>query len=656
MPQDTENKNLGKHTQDAQTFLVTLTKGMAYIHGTDTKITVSIDNAQHPFIIGSGAHGSIVARNYMDHYLPNWEKQVFPTKAKNLKSASGKMTSIGTIIKEIIIPHRKGNIRLNQEFVLLEDAHIQGFVLGTDYQRMYCIKIYNSKNRHVTIGTKREKKFSLDIYQISTHDPLEELPNEFMEGQFSITLTIKQKLNLLNMLRKNRPAFAIGEEPLGKIRGHDIELYLDEERPYPPMLRRPPYQESLETSKGFEKHINELLEIDVIRNIGHNEIVEITTPVLMTWHDGRYRLCGNFRALNNYTKADRYPTPRLPHDLDKLVKAKYITKMDCMKGSNQNGVKPNSMKLLGIIFHMGIYEYTRMSFGIKNSPSHSQSIMDKIFQEEILEGWMVVYIVDLIIYSETSEDNIQYIDRVLNRRKNFRFSEWAKENGTPDSGDTGSGGTETPILGISSSELHNELFNAVMKTNVKHKQCSILLQLIQQKLRSPELQSKVGEPWYRDYKDNKCFFIDGLLYHREKHTSALTVVERDRISLILKECHDCPYMGHMSEESTKERVASTAWWPKWEQDYCRNQIINFAHITSSMYKLCSKDVLFEITKERRDSYETIKHELTNSPLHILPDFELAFKLYIDAAGSQGLGEVLHQRQIVDGELREGVIC
>ncbi|MBW0498511.1 hypothetical protein O181_038226 [Austropuccinia psidii MF-1] len=62
------------------------------------------------------------------------------------------------------------------------------------------------------------------------------------------------------------------------------------------------------------------------------------------------------------------------------------------------------------------------------------------------------------------------------------------------------------------------------------------------------------------------FLIYGLLYHREKHTSALKVVDRDHISLILQECHDCPYMGHMSEDRTKEREASIAWWPKWEQE------------------------------------------------------------------------------------------
>ncbi|MBW0566611.1 hypothetical protein O181_106326 [Austropuccinia psidii MF-1] len=107
MPQDTANKNLCKQTQDAQTFLVTPNEGMTYIYGTAPKMTVCIDSAQHPLIIDSGAHCSIVARNYLDHHFPNWEKQLFQIKAKNFKSSSGKMTSTGTINKEIIIPHRK---------------------------------------------------------------------------------------------------------------------------------------------------------------------------------------------------------------------------------------------------------------------------------------------------------------------------------------------------------------------------------------------------------------------------------------------------------------------------------------------------------------------------------------------------------------------
>ncbi|MBW0495998.1 hypothetical protein O181_035713 [Austropuccinia psidii MF-1] len=433
------------------------------------------------------------------------------------------MTSIGTIIKEIIIPHRKGNIRLNIEFVVLDDAHIQGFLLGTDYQRI--------------------------------------------EGQFSTTLTSKQKLSLLKILRKNIPSFAIGEEPLGKIRGHYIDLYLDVGRPYPPVLRTPPYPEILETRKELEKHINELLDMDVIRKIGNNEIVEITTPLLITWHDGNSRLCGDFRALNNYTKANRYPIPRIPHALDKLEKAKYITKMDCMKGFHQNGVKTNSMKLLRIICHMSIYEYTRMPFGNKNAPAHFQRMMNTIFQEEILEGWMVVYIYDIIIYSEAWEDHVQYIDRVLSKC--------------------------TPIN---------------LKISLK-----------------------------------KCDFgQQELLALGDKVSGIILAIYLNKVAAVLQK----PVQRNIKEMQYFIAFSS----------YYRNHIKSLAHITSSLDKLCSKYVVFEITKERRDAYERIKYELTSAPVLILPDFELTFKLYIDEACRQGLGAALHQRQIVDGKPREGVIC
>ncbi|MBW0469601.1 hypothetical protein O181_009316 [Austropuccinia psidii MF-1] len=492
MPQDTANKTLCKHMQDAQTFLVTPTKGMAYKHGTATKMTVCIENSQHPLIIDIGAHCFIVARNYLDNHFPNWENKLFLTKAKNFKSASGKMTSIGTIIKEIIRPHRKGNIRLNPQFVVLDDAHIQGFLLGTDYQRM---------------------KFSLDIYQISAQDPLEELLNEFREGPFSTTLTSKQKLSLLKILRKNRPAFSIGEEPLGKIRGHDIEIYLDVERTYLPMLRRPPYPASLETRKEIENHINELLDMDVIRKIGHNQIVEITAPVLITWHDGRSRLCGHFRALNNYTNADRYPIPRIPHALDKVAKAKYITKMDCMKGFHTNGVKPNSMELLRIICHMGIYEYTRLPFGIKNAPSHFQRIMHTIVQEDIFEGWIVVYIYEIIIYSETWKDHLQYIDRGLNQC--------------------------TPIN---------------LKISLK-----------------------------------KCDFGQHELLALGHKVSGLSLaIDQSKVAAVLQQ----PVTRNIKQMQSFLGFSS----------YYRNQIKRIFHISNILYKLCSKDVVFEITKERRDAY------------------------------------------------------
>ncbi|MBW0470779.1 hypothetical protein O181_010494 [Austropuccinia psidii MF-1] len=75
----------------------------------------------------------------------------------------------------------------------------------------------------------------------------------------------------------------------------------------------------------------------------------------------------------------------------------------------------------------------------------------------------------------------------IDRRKNLQLSKSVAKSGTSDSDNTEPEGTKTSILGISSSQLSNGLFSSVTKPYDKHKQFSILLQIIQQKYRTPEL-------------------------------------------------------------------------------------------------------------------------------------------------------------------------
>ncbi|MBW0488000.1 hypothetical protein O181_027715 [Austropuccinia psidii MF-1] len=173
LPQDTANKNLYKYTEDSQKLLVTPIKGMEYIYETATNMPVCVENYPNPLIIDSGSNFAILAKEYLEKNFQNWQNQILPTKKKNCKCTSGKMTTIGTIIKEIIITHRKGNITLNQEFLVFEDAQIQGFLLGTDCKRMNGIDIYKSKKRNIIIGGNKEMKFSLDIYHLYNKESLE---------------------------------------------------------------------------------------------------------------------------------------------------------------------------------------------------------------------------------------------------------------------------------------------------------------------------------------------------------------------------------------------------------------------------------------------------------------------------------------------------
>ncbi|MBW0526512.1 hypothetical protein O181_066227 [Austropuccinia psidii MF-1] len=146
------------------------------------------------------------------------------------------------------------------------------------------------------------------------------------------------------------------------------------------------------------------MDLGVLRKAEHNEQVAVTTPVIITWHNGKSRMVGDLRALNTYTIAEIYPIPIIHEKLTQLTQAKFITAMDSPKEFHQKVLKYNAKKLLRIIVHCGIYEYLRMPFGIKNEPSHCQRMMNTIFPEELSEGWLIIYIYDIIVFSETWEN------------------------------------------------------------------------------------------------------------------------------------------------------------------------------------------------------------------------------------------------------------
>ncbi|MBW0514940.1 hypothetical protein O181_054655 [Austropuccinia psidii MF-1] len=197
--------------------------------------------------------------------------------------------------------------------------------------------------------------------------------------------------------------------------GHGVDIILNLEKPYPPLLRRPAYPDSPRAREGLEVHIKELMDLGVLRKVGHNEQVEVTTPVSMPWHNGKSRRVGDFRALNTYTIPDRYSKPRTHETLTQLSQATLLTAMDALEGFHQNVLTDNSKKLLRIIVQCGMFEYLRMPFDIENAPSHYKRMMNTIFQEELSEGWLIIYIDDSIICSETWESHLSRLERVLQK-------------------------------------------------------------------------------------------------------------------------------------------------------------------------------------------------------------------------------------------------
>ncbi|MBW0480393.1 hypothetical protein O181_020108 [Austropuccinia psidii MF-1] len=116
---------------------------------------------------------------------------------------------------------------------------------------------------------------------------------------------------MIGLLFKHKDAFATDKEPLGSIIGHEVDIILNVEKPYPPLLKRPDYLAIPRAGEALKVHIEEFIDLGVLRKVGHNEQVEVTASVIKTWNNGKSRMVVDFRALNTYTIPVRYPIPRI---------------------------------------------------------------------------------------------------------------------------------------------------------------------------------------------------------------------------------------------------------------------------------------------------------------------------------------------------------
>ncbi|MBW0563605.1 hypothetical protein O181_103320 [Austropuccinia psidii MF-1] len=198
--------------------------------------------------------------------------------------------------------------------------------------------------------------------------------------------------DLIEILFQYRKAFSSDNKPLGTIKGHEVDIILNVERPYPPLSRISAYPASPRARETLKTHINEMIKLGVLRKVGHNEEVEVTTPVIITCHNDNPRMVGYLRAFNTYTIPDRYPIPIIHRNLTQFSKARFVTSMDDLKGFHQNSLTSHARRLLRIISHCGIYEHLRMPSGIKNAPFHYQRMINTIFPHELSEGWSIIYI------------------------------------------------------------------------------------------------------------------------------------------------------------------------------------------------------------------------------------------------------------------------
>ena len=128
--------------------------------------------------------------------------------------------------------------------------------------------------------------------------------------------------------------------------------------------------------------------------------------------NGKLQLCVDFRGLNKITKKDRYPLPLISDLLDVPGKAKIYTKLDLKHAFHLVRIAAGDEWKMTFQTCYGSFEWNVMPFGLTNAPAAFQRFINTVFAD-ILDIFVIVYMDNILIYSDNPEQHCKHVQEVL---------------------------------------------------------------------------------------------------------------------------------------------------------------------------------------------------------------------------------------------------
>ena len=127
---------------------------------------------------------------------------------------------------------------------------------------------------------------------------------------------------------------------------------------------------------------------------------------------GKWRMCIDFRALNAVTKKNGYPLPRIQECIDLIGRARVLSKLDFTQGYYQMLVSEPDREKTAFNTREGKFQWKVMPFGLCNAPASFQTFMNRILRP-FIGKFVVVYLDDIVVYSETLNEHIQHLTQIF---------------------------------------------------------------------------------------------------------------------------------------------------------------------------------------------------------------------------------------------------
>ena len=297
------------------------------------------------------------------------------------------------------IPHVNNLIKYNKlTKVVYQPDVICVVLINNNFSKLYLPKGLQIGTYSIEDNLKTQKEICLNITRTNIIPKLK---------------IIDKNAKLLELIEEFSYIFA---EDIAELkRALNIKHIIDTGDAQP--FRSVPYRTSFKEKEIIEKEVNKMLKNKII-SVSHSPW---SSPVvLVTKKDGSTRFCIDYRKLNSITKKDCHPLPLIADTIDQLNNANVFSKLDLISGYWNIEMEEKSKEKTAFVCHLGLFHFNRMPFGLTNAPSSFQRYLSFVLNE-YLWRFVLVYIDDLIIYSNDMEEHIKHIRLVFEKLAEFQL-------------------------------------------------------------------------------------------------------------------------------------------------------------------------------------------------------------------------------------------
>ena len=176
-------------------------------------------------------------------------------------------------------------------------------------------------------------------------------------------------------------------------------------------VRQPVRRVSPHRRKEVQKLLQEMLEKRVIEPSTSSWASPI---VLVQKKDGSVRFCVDYRKVNDVTRKDAYPLPRIDTTLDTLHGSQWFSTLDLLSGYWQVEVAESDRPKTAFCTTEGLFQFRVMPFGLCNAPATFQRLMDLVLAG-LQWSECLVYLDDVIVLGRTFEEHLCHLQSVFQR-------------------------------------------------------------------------------------------------------------------------------------------------------------------------------------------------------------------------------------------------